>query len=219
MQHVIRLIPSLVTVTGMMSGVAVNQGRDVCEGPSRLARLVSKIAERDESALAQFYDESSRIVYGLALRMVRDAAAAEDITLEVFLQVWRSAGHYMSSRGSVTSWLAMLARSRSIDWLRSPQARFAQQSDPLDEADGFRDFAPDPEHACVEAARSRAVQKGIVQLAPEQRQVIELAYFSGLSHSEIAGRLGQPLGTVKSRIRAGMSQLRVSVLQFMEAGS
>ena len=140
--HVIRLAPSLVTVTGMMSGVAVNQGREVCEGPSRLARLVSRIAERDESALAQLYDETNRIVYGLALRLVRDAAAAEDITLEVFLQVWRSAGHYTASRASVTSWLAMLARSRSIDWLRSPQARFAQQSDPLGRSGWFSRLRP-----------------------------------------------------------------------------
>src|SRR5689334_16750971 len=83
---IIRSAVSLVTVTGMMSGVAENQVHESYEGPSRLARLVSSIAERDESALAQLYDETSRIVYGLALRLVRDAAAAEDITLEVFLQ-------------------------------------------------------------------------------------------------------------------------------------
>ena len=201
-----------------MSGVAANQPGELADGQSSLARLLSRIAQRDESTLAQLYDQTSRIVYGLSLRLVRDPSVAEDITLEVFLQVWRTAAHYASSRASVTSWLAMLARSRSIDWLRSPQARLAQQSDTLEEARAFRDAEPDPEHACVAAAQTRAVQKGIGDLAPEQRQVIELAYFSGLSHSEIAGRLGQPLGTVKSRIRAAMSQLRVSVLRNLEVG-
>jgi RNA polymerase sigma-70 factor (ECF subfamily) len=203
----------------MMCGVASNQIGELGEGQGRLAGLLSRIAGRDEAALAQLYDETSRIVYGLALRLVRDPSAAEDITLEVYLQVWRSAGHYAATRASVPSWLAMLARSRSIDWLRSPQARFVQQSESLDHAGKFRDSARDPERACVEAVRTRAVRKGIGQLAPEQRQVIELAFFSGLSHSEIAGRLGQPLGTVKSRIRAGMSHLRVSVLHHMEVGS
>ncbi|HEY2013871.1 MAG TPA: sigma-70 family RNA polymerase sigma factor [Bryobacteraceae bacterium] len=187
----------------------------VLDDQSRLARLLSQVAERDEQALAKLYDETSRIVYGLALRMVRDPSAAEDITLEVYLQVWRRAGLYLPGRATVTSWLAMLARSRSIDWLRSPQARLAQQSNPLDEVEAFRDAAPDPEHACVDAAHQRAVRRGIEDLAPEQRQVIELAFFSGLSHSEIAGRLGQPLGTVKSRIRAGMSQLRVLVVRYL----
>jgi RNA polymerase sigma-70 factor, ECF subfamily len=202
----------------MMCGVATSQPGELADGQNPLARLLSKIAERDEGALAQLYDQTSRIVYGLALRLVRDPTVAEDITLEVFLQVWRGAAHYASSRASVTSWLAMLARSRSIDWLRSPQARLVKQSDPLEAVPAFRDAQPDPERACVEAARNRAVRKGIGGLAPEHRQVIEMAYFSGLSHSQIAGRLGQPLGTVKSRIRAAMSQLRLSVLQNMEVG-
>jgi RNA polymerase sigma-70 factor (ECF subfamily) len=184
-----------------------------------LTEILSRVAQRDELALAELYDETSRIVYGMALRMVRDPSAAEDITLEVFLQVWRSAASYTPSRATVVSWLAMLARSRSIDWLRSTQARFVQQSDPLEDEDAFHGREPDPELTCVEAAKTRAVLKCMNRLAPEQREAIELAYFSGLSHSEIAGRLGQPLGTIKSRIRAGMSQLRVSVVRYMEVGS
>src|SRR5258707_10895450 len=106
----------------MMTGVAAHDPGELSNGQSRLSLLLSRIVQRDENALAELYDSTGRVVYGMALRLVRDSSAAEDITLEVFLQVWRSAGQYASSRSSVTSWLAMLARSRSIDWLRSPAA-------------------------------------------------------------------------------------------------
>lgn len=202
----------------MMSGVSPNQ-TGAAEGPNRLIGLLDRIAQRDELALAELYDATNRVVYGMALRLVRDPSSAEDITLEVFLQVWRTAGNYTASKSSVISWLAMLARSRSIDWLRTPQARLGQQSRSLDEVYGFPDEEAGPEDACIEAARNRAVRDGIGKLPPEQRQVIELAYFSGLSHTEIAGRLGQPLGTVKTRIRAGMSQLRSLVLRSTEVGA
>jgi len=134
------------------------------------------------------------------------------------MQVWRTASSYDASRGTVSSWLATLARSRSVDWLRSPHARFSRQCHALEDSPEAGDFSANPEHASLQAGRDRIIRKSMGQLPPEQRQAIELAYFSGFSHSEIAGRLGVPLGTVKARIRLGMSHLRQSLVPYVEAG-
>ena len=199
-----------------MALMGVSPGPESAQDAGYWAALVARIADGDEVALARLYDSMNRLVYGMALRIVREPSAAEDVTLEVFLQVWRTAAKYASSRGTVASWLATLARSRSIDWLRSPQARFVQQSNPLEEVAGLSDGAPDPEYSSIEAGRTRVIRRTMQTLPPEQRQTIELALFSGLSHSEIAGRLGLPLGTVKARIRLGMSRLRESLVGYAE---
>jgi RNA polymerase sigma-70 factor, ECF subfamily len=172
------------------------------------AGLVQHIALGDESALAELYDRTNRIAYGLALRIVRDASSAEEIILDAYLQVWRTAGTYDSARGTVSSWLITLVRSRAIDWLRSRRTRAASMEQGLDDGFDFRDSHPSPEHMAVEAARTRMVQNAMDELPLDQRQAIELAYFSGLSHTEIAVRSGLPLGTVKTRIRLGMLRLR-----------
>jgi RNA polymerase sigma-70 factor (ECF subfamily) len=201
--------------------MSAGQAGEVALDQGQLSVLVEETAQGNERALARLYEATSRIVYGLALRIVREASVAEDVTLEVFLQVWRTAANYDPSRGSVISWLAILARTRALDWLRSSHSRFKQQSHSLDEAakfNQFKDATPDPEHASIEASRTRIVRKSMGELPVEQRELIELAYYSGLSHSEIAGRVGQPLGTVKSRIRLGMAQLRDSLGQYAEGG-
>src|SRR5689334_6146730 len=114
----------------MMVGVMARQSSGSAP-QSPLVELVREIGRGSEDALARLYDSTSSVVYGMALRIVREAAAAEDIALDVFLQVWRTAGTYDASRTSVISWLAMMARSRAIDWLRSAQGRFTRSSEPL----------------------------------------------------------------------------------------
>jgi RNA polymerase sigma-70 factor, ECF subfamily len=172
------------------------------------AAVIALVARGDEAALAQFYDGTSRGVFGLIFRMVGEVSVAEDIALEVYMQVWRTAQTYTPSRGSVTAWLITLARSRAIDWIRSGQARSRQQTQDLKKIPELRDSAPSPELAWMESDRAEAVQRALAALPEEQRQAIELSYFEAMSHSEIAQRLAQPLGTVKSRIRAGMSRMR-----------
>jgi RNA polymerase sigma-70 factor, ECF subfamily len=178
------------------------------DNESAWGELVARLACGDENALAELYDRTNRIVYGLALRILGDPSTAEDITMEVYLQVWRKAAHYNPQRGSVMSWLVTLVRSRSIDSLRRRKARRAEFEDSVDDVPGLRDSRPGPELASVEAARSRIVRRAMADLDPDQRKAIELAYFSGLSHSEVALQTGLPLGTVKTRIRLGMLHLR-----------
>jgi len=177
-------------------------------GDPTLEELVTKLAAGDEFAFAQLYDRTNRIVYGLALRILRDLSSAEDITMEVYLQVWRTASRYDPQRGTVTSWLVTLARSRALDCLRSRKARHTDLEENVDDVHDLHDSRSSPELASMEAGRSRIVQKALADLVPDQREAIEMAYFSGLSHSEMAERTGLPLGTVKTRIRLGMLHLR-----------
>jgi RNA polymerase sigma-70 factor, ECF subfamily len=170
--------------------------------------LVARLAGGDERALADLYDSTNRIVYGLALRILGDPSSAEEVAMEVYLQIWRTAESYDPRRGTVSSWLVTLARSRAIDCLRRRKARRAELEESVDEVVNLRDSRPSPELASVEAGRSRIVQQVMADLSPDQRQAIELAYFSGLSHTEVAVHMGLPLGTVKTRIRLGMLNLR-----------
>ena len=173
-----------------------------------LNALLDRIAQRDQSAFAQLYDATSKLVYGLVLRLVRDPAISEEITMEVYMQVWRTAASYDTSRGSVNAWLITVARSRAIDWIRSSKARFDQQKQPLDAGPELKDRTATPEAQVLDQDRAAVVREALSQLPAEQRQLIELAYFSGLSQSEMAEQLALPLGTVKSRVRMGMGRLR-----------
>jgi RNA polymerase sigma-70 factor (ECF subfamily) len=183
--------------------------------PDLWAGVVRQVAESNEAALARLYDGTSPMVYGLAMRVVRDPSAAEDITLEVYLQVWRKAASYDPARGEVLPWLATLARSRAIDYLRSRKARRAEFEDSIHEIAELRDSRTHPELECMTAENSRLVHSALSQLSSELREVIELAYFSELSHSEIAQQTDLPLGTVKTRIRIGMMNLRKSLQRFI----
>jgi RNA polymerase sigma-70 factor (ECF subfamily) len=170
--------------------------------------LVARLADGDGHALARLYDRTNRIVYGLALRILGDSSSAEDVTMEVYLQVWRTAESYDPQRGTVSSWLVTLVRSRAIDCLRSRKARRAELEENVDQVANLRDSRPSPELVSVEDGRSHIIRKAMAQLSPDQREAIELAYFSGLSHTEVAVKTGLPLGTVKTRIRLGMLHLR-----------
>ncbi len=144
----------------------------------------------------------------LCLRIVKDPTAAEDITLEAYLQLWRTAESYDPVRGSVTAWLLTVVRSRAIDWLRSRKARRADLEQDVDGVFNLKDQRPSPEHVSIEASRTRVIRGAMAELPDDQRRAIELTYFSGLSHTEIAMQTGLPLGTVKTRIRLGMMRLR-----------
>jgi RNA polymerase sigma-70 factor, ECF subfamily len=169
----------------------------------------------DSRALASLYNESCSFVYGLALRVLRNEADAEEITSDVYSQVWRNASTFDHSRGSVNAWLTMLARSRSIDRLRA-RAR-AHKEDTLDAVAQITAAGETPETARLLSQRRASVHAALAYLSPEQREAIELAYFSGLTQSELAHRLQQPLGTVKTRIRLGMIKLRERLHVVVEA--
>ncbi|HWO00602.1 MAG TPA: sigma-70 family RNA polymerase sigma factor [Blastocatellia bacterium] len=168
--------------------------------------LIRSSARGDQSALAELYDETSRLVFGLVLRIIGDRSTAEEVLLDVYTQAWRQAANYDEDRGAPLAWLMTIARSRAIDRLRS--SKHDQYKDPLDAVAEISDQEPDPEQATVDSERRRLVRSALDTLPVEQREVVELAYYSGLSHSEIAMRLGQPLGTVKTRTRLAMIKLR-----------
>jgi len=193
----------------MLSPVATAQpALEGQENNRRWSELLSLISQGDQAALGKLYDATSRTLYGLVLRMVGNASAAEEVTLDVYSQVWRLASTYRQERGSPTTWLLLLARSRAIDLLRSRLLRSQDREHPLEVVSDARHPASNPEQAAWETARCAVVQSALKQLAAEQREVLELAYFQGMSHSEIAANTGQPLGTIKTRIRLGMLRLR-----------
>jgi RNA polymerase sigma-70 factor (ECF subfamily) len=168
--------------------------------------LIRSAAGGDQSALAGLYDATSRLVFGLVLRIVGDRPTAEEVLLDVYTQAWRQSANYDEERGAPLAWLMTIARSRAIDRLRS--AKHEQYKESLDAVREISDTDPNPEQATVASERRRLVCSALATLPAEQREVVELAYYSGLSHSEIALRLGQPLGTVKTRTRLAMIKLR-----------
>jgi RNA polymerase sigma-70 factor (ECF subfamily) len=168
-----------------------------------------RLAAGDGDAAARLYDRHARAVYSLALRIVNDEGDAEDVVQEVFAQAWRQAARYDASRGVVGAWLLMMTRSRAIDKLRSARARPDSRAvdDPrvIDEMPAVLRDAPS---RIIDAENARLAQRALAELPLLQRLVIELAYYEGLTQREIADRLEQPLGTVKSRLRLGLLKLR-----------
>jgi RNA polymerase sigma-70 factor (ECF subfamily) len=168
--------------------------------------IVERMSRGDGDALASLYDRHARMVYALALRMLGDPSDAEDVAQEVFVQAWRSASSYDAGRGAVAAWLVVMARSRALDRLR--RRRGTTDSSGPETLDRLPAAAL-PQDVRVDladtATRIRAALRGLPFL---QRTAIELAFFDGLSHAEVAERLEQPLGTVKTRIRLGLSKLR-----------
>jgi RNA polymerase sigma-70 factor (ECF subfamily) len=169
------------------------------------AGYVRRIAAADHGALASLYDASNRLIYGMALRILGNPADAEEVTLDIYTQVWRSASSFDDRRGSVVAWLMTMARSRAIDRLRSSTNRGRREQPLLDLKTPVAAPAP------VQPGIGQEVRAALQTLTPEQREAIELAYWHGYSHAELAARLGQPLGTVKTRIRMGMIKLRAQL--------
>ena len=182
--------------------VTVREARDHV-----LLALIGRVGRGDQAALASLYDQTSSLIHGLALKILSDESAAEDVTLDVYLQAFRQASSYDPERGSPLGWLLTFARSRAIDRLRS-DARRRRREVPLETLEAARATSSDPAESAVGGEARRAVREALAALTPEQRWPIELAYYTGMSHSEIAEALGQPLGTIKTRIRTGMLALR-----------
>jgi RNA polymerase sigma-70 factor (ECF subfamily) len=165
--------------------------------------LVALVARADDGALAELYDRFGNVAYGLALRVVRDPALAEDAVQEAFLAIWRSAGRFVPGRAKASTWLLTLVHRRAVDTVRREQPRRAE---PLE-------VAPEPsadvteDEAWLRLQRAR-VQEALRHLPDQQREALELAYYGGFTQSELADRLGEPLGTIKSRMFAGLAHLR-----------
>jgi len=165
------------------------------------ASLLAQVQRGDEQAMAALFDRYSKIVYSVALRVLRDPAAAEDVLQEIFMQIWRNPTSFIATRGSLGGWLAVVSRNRSIDALR--RKRPTEQVEEMALASNY--------NLADEAERNSLMEKarGIIHLLPvEQRKTLEMAFFDGLTHSEIAEMTGDPLGTVKTRIRSGLTTLR-----------
>lgn len=171
------------------------------------AALVRQLLQQNVHAFEELYDRHSRAVYSLVLRILRQAATAEEVVQEVFLQLWRNAEHYDSSRGPFLPWLLTLARNRALDHLRLKGERQRRRENQAEEFPETR-ITPDFEGSLDEKRRAARVRELMGTLQPQQRRAIELAYFEGLSHSEIASTLNEPLGTVKGWIRNGILRLR-----------
>jgi RNA polymerase sigma-70 factor, ECF subfamily len=179
--------------------------------------LIERMARQDQVALQDFYDRYHKLVFSFVLKILACRTEAEEVMLEVFWQVWQQAGLYNQSRGNVSAWLIMMARSRAIDRRRSrDRANFAFQpveQFPLNAQ--VLDFNSDPEENYYSLERREAVMSALAEMSDKQRRAIELAYFGGLSQSEIAAQLQEPLGTVKTRIRTGIQILREKLKRYL----
>jgi RNA polymerase sigma-70 factor (ECF subfamily) len=165
--------------------------------------LIALVARGDDEALGALYDRFSSIAYGLALRVLRDRALAEDAVQEAFLAIWRSAKSFQAGRAKPSTWILTLVHRRSVDLVRREERRRADPIEGLAHAAGE---ATD-EEAMLRSKR-RVVQDALGRLPDDQREALELAYYGGFSQSELAERLGQPLGTIKSRMFTGLARLR-----------
>ena len=164
-------------------------------------QLVARIRAGDQLALSELYDRYSSVVYGVALRVLQDTGAAEDLLQDIFLQLWRKPGAFDSSRGTLGACLAVIARHRSIDRLRQRRPESDIEDCVISSGTDLRD----------ETERSLVIEKVRVvmgEMSPGQRRALEMAFFEGLTHTEIAEKTGEPLGTIKTRIRSGLQMLR-----------
>lgn len=173
--------------------------------PQHEATLIARVRAGDENAMADVYDRYSGIVYAVALRVLGNTSSAEDVMQEVFLQFWRNPQAFDADRGKLAPWLAVIARNRSIDVLRKRPMEDDIDEEPVSTGVNLED----------EAAERQVMSKvrGVLgQLPQDQRRLLEMAFFEGMTHSEIAGKTGEPLGTVKTRIRSGLQALRKAFL-------
>ncbi len=169
--------------------------------------LVRRLKSREPQALAELYDRYGRLVYALIYRVVRNAASAEDLVQETFLRIWNRVQAFDQERGALGPWVLTVARNRAIDYLRSVDGRMAQSSFEVEKIEHpalFRDFEKD----VLNLDRARILRAAFEKLTPNQRVALELAYFEGLSQTEMAERMKQPLGTVKTWVRTALKTLR-----------
>jgi len=168
--------------------------------------LIQKVANQDRDAFSQLYDRFSSLVFALAMRMLRVRSDAEDLLQEVFVQIWRQAQSYSVQRGSPEAWIINIARSRAIDKIRS--IRRMEKSFVLTDDPARAESSENVESSAAESEARMAMNSALANLPETQRKVLELAYFDGLTQTEIANRLAEPLGTIKTRMRSGIQRLR-----------
>ena len=178
--------------------------------------LVALVARSDEGALAELYDRVGRVAYGLAFRVLRDDRLAEDAVQEAFLGVWRTAAGFRAERAKASTWILTLVHRRAVDLVRREERR---RADPLDDETRDAATSESAEDAAWLGFERERVQGALRQLPDAQREAIELAYYGGYSQSELAERLGLPLGTIKSRMFAGLARLRELLDDRVEEGS
>ncbi|HEV2291367.1 MAG TPA: sigma-70 family RNA polymerase sigma factor [Gemmatimonadales bacterium] len=174
--------------------------------------LIQRVAAGDEQAIGQLYDQYASVLHAAAWRITGETADAEEVLLDALAQAWRDASRYDAQRGSVGAWLMTITRSRALDLIRSrgrrERAATAAGADPEAAGIGTSTWRYDTSRSAEQSERRRLISIALQSLSAAQRQAIELAYYEGLSHSEIAAKLGEPLGTVKTRVRLGLQKLR-----------
>ena len=180
------------------------------------ADLARRLRARDPRVMSTLYDRYGKLAYSLIFRMVRDSAAAEDLVQETFLRVWNRAQSFDAERGALGPWILAVARNRAIDYIRSRDGRMSAAAVDLDRVENHPLFAK-LEDSALSLDRSRRLKAAFAKLAPHQREVIELAYFEGLSQTEMAERMNQPLGTVKTWVRAALKALRQELTEAVVA--
>ncbi len=171
--------------------------------------LLSLVASSDDMALGELYDRFGRVAYGVALRILRDETLAQDAVQEAFLTVWRSADRFLAERAKASTWILTLVHRRAVDLVRREDRR---RSEPLESAPEPAASTTVDEEASLGFQR-KIVREALLHLPPEQREALELGYYGGLTQSELAERLGQPLGTIKSRMFTGLARLRALLAQ------
>ncbi|HWA59018.1 MAG TPA: sigma-70 family RNA polymerase sigma factor [Gemmatimonadales bacterium] len=200
----------------------MTETKDLPPGP-RDADLVLRMTRGDEEALGRLYDRFGQVMFAVAFRVTGQPADAEEVVMEAFTQAWREAPRFDPGRGSVAAWLTMMTRSRALDLVRAQSRReritdTAAREEPAAGPAMSRGYPP-PGTAVLEEERTRAVASALAGLSPPQREAIELAYYEGLSQSEIAERLEEPLGTIKTRMRLGMQRLREALRPYYFEGA
>ena len=181
-------------------------GNTVPADPTIAVNLIQKVANQDRDAFSQLYDRFSSLVFTLAMRMLKVRSDAEDLLQEVFVQVWRQAQSYSAQRGSPEAWIVNIARSRAIDKIRS--IRRMEKSFVLTDDPARAESSENVESSAAESEARMAMNSALANLPETQRKVLELAYFDGLTQTEIANRLAEPLGTIKTIMRSGIQRLR-----------
>ena len=186
--------------------------------------IVARVASGDERALGDLYDRYGGMAFSLACAIVGERADAEEVVADAFAQIWRSAAGFDPGRGSATAWVATIVRTRALDLVRSRRrrARVLEEAAVVTDEGETLVLAPNAEstdRGAEQAEAAALVRRSLADLPAPQRRVIELAYFGGLSQSEIATQLAEPLGTVKTRMRAGMERLRQALRPVLEVGA
>jgi len=200
--------PNLKMLTGLLLALQMTEAHD--------EDLAIRLQRRDPDAMADLYDRFGRMAWSVIVAIVRDAAVAEDLVQETFLRVWNRVHAFEPARGALGPWLLAIARNRAIDHLRSSSARIDRSSWELDVREHPSLFV-DMEREVLNGDHARLIRKAIASLNEKQQKVIELAYYEGLSQTEMAERMGEPLGTVKTWVRSALRHLREQLGQAVMA--